>query len=60
MRINPGNKEPRVITAAEAARVICSGDWLDYGSTLIQPNLFDEALARLALSNDRPFTAPCS
>ena len=45
MRINPGNKEPRVVTAAEAARVVRSGDWLDYGTTLIQPDLFDEALA---------------
>ena len=32
MRINPGNKEPRLATAAEAASVVCSGDWLDYGS----------------------------
>jgi hypothetical protein len=54
MRINSGNKEPRVVTAAEAARVVRSGDWLDYGTTLIQPDLFDEASARLALSSDHP------
>ena len=60
MRINPGNKELRVVTAAEAARVVCSGVWLDYGTILIQLDLFDEALARPALSSDHPFTAPCS
>jgi len=45
MRINPGNKTPKVITAAEAAKIVRSGDWLDYGTTLVQPDLFDEALA---------------
>ena len=45
MKINPGNKTPRVITATEAARLVKSGDWLDYGSTLVQPDLFDHALA---------------
>ncbi len=45
MRINPGNKQPRVVSAAEAARVVRSGDWLDYGTTLSQPDLFDHALA---------------
>jgi len=45
MNINPGNKEPRIVTAKEAAQVVRSGDWVDYGSTLIQPDLFDEALA---------------
>lgn len=45
MIINPGNKEPRVVTAAEAAAVVRSGDWLDYGTTLVQPDLFDVALA---------------
>jgi acyl-CoA hydrolase len=43
--INPGNKTPRVVTAAEAAKVVKSGDWLDYGTTLVQPDLFDTALA---------------
>lgn len=45
MIINPGNKEPRIVTAAEAAQVVRSNDWLDYGTTLVQPDLFDEALA---------------
>ena len=37
--------EPRKITAAEAAALIRSGDWLDYGVTLCQPDTFDCALA---------------
>ncbi len=45
MRINPGNKTPRIVTAEEAAGVVKSGDWLDYGSVLVQPDLFDHALA---------------
>lgn len=48
MQINPGNKQPRIVTAAEAARVVKSGDWLDYGTTLVQPDLFDHALAARA------------
>jgi acyl-CoA hydrolase len=45
MNINSGNKEPRIVSAEEAARVVRSGDWVDYGSTLVQPDLFDTALA---------------
>ena len=45
MRINPGNKTPKVVSAAEAAKVVKSGDWLDYGTTLVQSDLFDTALA---------------
>jgi len=45
MRINHGGKTPRAVTPEQAARVVRSGDWLDYGSTLIQPDLFDAALA---------------
>lgn len=45
MHINPGNKTPRIVTAEQAARVVKSGDWLDYATTLIQPDLFDKALA---------------
>ena len=37
--------EPRRITAAEAAALVRSGDWLDYGITLCQPDTFDRALA---------------
>ena len=45
MRINQGGKQPRVITAAQAAALVKSGDWLDYATTLVQPDLFDTALA---------------
>ncbi len=37
--------EPGRITAAEAAALVRSGDWLDYGITLCQPDTFDRALA---------------
>ena len=45
MNINPANKVPLVVTAKEAAQVVRSGDWVDYCSTLVQPDLFDTALA---------------
>ena len=33
------------ITASEAAALVKSGDWLDYGASLAQPDVFDQALA---------------
>ncbi len=39
-------KHAKVISAAEAARIVRSGDWLDYGFGLGQPDAFDEALSR--------------
>src|SRR3954451_19427541 len=45
MRLNTAGKEPREISAAEAATLVRSGDWLDYGVTLLQPDVFDRALA---------------
>jgi len=33
------------ITAQEAAALVKSGDWLDYGACLAQPDAFDQALA---------------
>jgi acyl-CoA hydrolase len=41
------------ISAAEAAALVKSGDWLDYGTSLCQPDVFDAALAARAseLSN---------
>jgi acyl-CoA hydrolase len=35
----------RTISAAEAAGLVKSGMWLDYGTTLAQPDVFDTALA---------------
>lgn len=45
MKVNPGGKTPRRITAAEAAALVKSGDWVDYGSITGQPDVFDAALA---------------
>ncbi len=41
------------ISAAQAAAMVKSGDWLDYGVSLCQPDVFDKALAARAseLSN---------
>jgi acyl-CoA hydrolase len=33
------------ISATQAAALVKSGDWLDYGTSLIQPDVFDKALA---------------
>ncbi len=38
-------KTARRITAAEAAGLVNSGDWVDYGAVLSQPDVFDRALA---------------
>lgn len=45
MKVNPGGKTPRLISAAEAAALVKSGDWLDYGVITGQPDVFDAALA---------------
>jgi hypothetical protein len=39
------DKQPREISAAEAAALAHSGDWLDYGVRLLQPDVFDQTLA---------------
>ena len=33
------------VSATDAAKLVRSGDWLDFGATLAQPDLFDRALA---------------
>jgi acyl-CoA hydrolase len=40
-----GQRQARRISADEAARLVKSGDWIDYGMTLQQPDVFDRALA---------------
>jgi acyl-CoA hydrolase len=35
----------RTISVREAAALVRSGDWLDYGAVLAQPDVFDQALA---------------
>lgn len=39
-------KAARVVPAAEAAAIVRSGDWLDYGFGIGQPDAFDHALAQ--------------
>jgi acyl-CoA hydrolase len=39
-------KSARRVTAEDAAALVCSGDWLDYGAVLGQPDAFDTALAQ--------------
>lgn len=39
-------KTPRHISAQEAAQLVRSGHWVDYGVTIGQPDVFDAALAR--------------
>jgi len=41
-------KTPQSITAAQAAAMVRSGMWLDYGVALCQPDVFDQALAARA------------
>ena len=42
---NAHARAARPITAAEAASLVKSGDWVDYGAVLAQPDAFDRALA---------------
>ncbi|MCY4208767.1 MAG: butyryl-CoA:acetate CoA-transferase [Roseovarius sp.] len=39
-------KTPCHISAEEAARLVKTGDWVDYGVTIGQPDVFDAALAK--------------
>lgn len=45
MNVSKAGKTPRVVNAAEAAGLVRSGDWLDYGAIVNQPDVFDTALA---------------
>ena len=40
-----GDKQPKRASAEEAAAVVQSGDWVDYGAAMGQPDAFDKALA---------------
>lgn len=46
MTIATRGQSPRRISAEGAARLVQSGDWLDYGANLCQPDVFDLALAQ--------------
>jgi acyl-CoA hydrolase len=39
------SKPAKKITASAAAALVKSGDWLDYGGTLSEPDVFDRAIA---------------
>ena len=39
---------PKSISADAAAALVSSGDWVDYGAVLSQPDVFDSALAQRA------------
>jgi acyl-CoA hydrolase len=39
------NHPARNISAAQAAALVQSGDWVEYGTSLCQPDVFDQALA---------------
>src|SRR5689334_17884086 len=40
-----GSKTARKISGREAAGLVRSGDWIDYGAVLSQPDAFDQVLA---------------
>lgn len=42
------SKPAKTISAREAAALVRSGDWLDFGAVLAQPDVFDQALAERA------------
>jgi len=46
MPASPRGREARTIPAEEAAALVHSGDWIDYGTSIGQPDVFDAALAR--------------
>jgi acyl-CoA hydrolase len=45
MQLQIQSKQARRISADEAASLVRSGDWVDYGITLCQPDAFDRSLA---------------
>lgn len=45
MSFGKAGKTPRKISAEEAAGLVASGMWLDYGFGICQPDVFDKALA---------------
>ena len=45
MNLRKAAKPAQKISAEEAAGLVKSGMWLDYGTSLVQPDVFDKALA---------------
>ncbi len=53
MKIRKASQSAQKISADQAVNLVKSGMWLDYGATLCQPNVFDEALgARITEFSD--------
>jgi acyl-CoA hydrolase len=46
MSVAPNRKRALPVSAQQAAGLVRSGDWVDYGVTLCQPDVFDTALAQ--------------
>jgi len=45
MYLRPSQQPAQTISATQAASMVTSGMWIDYGATLCQPDVFDQALA---------------
>jgi acyl-CoA hydrolase len=45
--------EVRHLSADEAASLVRTGDWIDYGTTLVQPDAFDAALGRRLVADQQ-------
>lgn len=45
MSLQSGNKQAQHVSAEQAAGLVTSGMWLDYGFGVCQPDVFDQALA---------------
>ncbi len=45
MNLRKAAKPAETISAAQAAGLVKSGMWIDYGTSLVQPDVFDKALA---------------
>jgi len=53
MGTTPAGKQAKQVSAQAAAELVNSGDWVDYGFALGQPDLFDQALAARAATLTR-------
>lgn len=45
MKLRQADNPAKHVTAEQAAALVQSGMWLDYGTSLVQPDVFDKALA---------------
>jgi len=59
MKMRVARQKAAVISAEQAAGFVRSGMWLDYGATLCQPDVFDQALAARAAELDNVKIRSC-